>query len=378
MKKMVIMSTVPFSLATLTKGQPKYLSSYFNVSLVTSNGDLNKLIEEQEGIIVDKIDMTRKMTPFQDLKSLWKLYRYFILTKPDIVYTFTPKAGLLGMIAAFVARVRVRVHNVVGMPLMEATGKKKKLLEFVEKSTYFFSTNLFCNSHGLKEYMLNTLTKRDIKVIGEGSINGVDIDFFKDTFSLEDKDSLRKKISIEEDDFVLVFVGRIVKDKGVNELINAFILLQKKYSFLKLLMVGDFEEELSPINDESKYFMENNSAIISVGFQEDIRAYLSISDLFLLPSYREGLPNVLIEAGSFGIPLMATNINGCNEIIINGENGILVKKKSVQSLIDEISKLIDNKELYNNLKKNVRESIIHRYEQKFFLENLKNELLRLS
>lgn len=378
MKKMVIMSTVPFSLATLTKGQPKYLSSYFNVSLVTSNGDLNKLIEEQEGIIVDKIDMTRKMTPFQDLKSLWKLYRYFILTKPDIVYTFTPKAGLLGMIAAFVARVRVRVHNVVGMPLMEATGKKKKLLEFVEKSTYFFSTNLFCNSHGLKEYMLNTLTKRDIKVIGEGSINGVDIDFFKDTFSLEDKDSLRKKISIEEDDFVLVFVGRIVKDKGVNELINAFILLQKKYSFLKLLMVGDFEEELSPINDDSKYFMENNSAIISVGFQEDIRAYLSISDLFLLPSYREGLPNVLIEAGSFGIPLMATNINGCNEIIINGENGILVKKKSVQSLIDEISKLIDNKELYNNLKKNVRESIIHRYEQKFFLENLKNELLRLS
>lgn len=378
MKKMVIMSTVPFSLATLTKGQPKYLSSYFNVSLVTSNGDLNKLIEEQEGIIVDKIDMTRKMTPFQDLKSLWKLYRYFILTKPDIVYTFTPKAGLLGMIAAFVARVRVRVHNVVGMPLMEATGKKKKLLEFVEKSTYFFSTNLFCNSHGLKEYMLNTLTKRDIKVIGEGSINGVDIDFFKDTFSLEDKDSLRKKISIEEDDFVLVFVGRIVKDKGVNELINAFILLQKKYSFLKLLMVGDFEEELSPINDESKYFMENNSAIISVGFQEDIRAYLSISDLFLLPSYREGLPNVLIEAGSFGIPLMATNINGCNEIIINGKNGVLVKKKSVQSLIDEISKLIDNKELYNNLKKNVRESIIHRYEQKFFLENLKNELLRLS
>ena len=378
MKKMVIMSTVPFSLATLTKGQPKYLSSYFNVSLVTSNGDLNKLIEEQEGIIVDKIDMTRKMTPFQDLKSLWKLYRYFILTKPDIVYTFTPKAGLLGMIAAFVARVRVRVHNVVGMPLMEATGKKKKLLEFVEKSTYFFSTNLFCNSHGLKEYMLNTLTKRDIKVIGEGSINGVDIDFFKDTFSLEDKDSLRKKISIEEDDFVLVFVGRIVKDKGVNELINAFILLQKKYSFLKLLMVGDFEEELSPINDESKYFMENNSAIISVGFQEDIRAYLSISDLFLLPSYREGLPNVLIEAGSFGIPLMATNINGCNEIIINGENGILVKKKSVQSLIDEISKLIDNKELYNNLKKNVRESIIHRYEQKFFLEDLKNELLCLS
>ena len=174
------------------------------------------------------------------------------------------------------------------------------------------------------------------------------------------------------------FVGRIVKDKGVNELINAFILLQKKYSFLKLLMVGDFEEELSPINDDSKYFMENNSAIISVGFQEDIRAYLSISDLFLLPSYREGLPNVLIEAGSFGIPLMATNINGCNEIIINGENGILVKKKSVQSLIDEISKLIDNKELYNNLKKNVRESIIHRYEQKFFLEDLKNELLCLS
>ncbi len=375
MKRVVIITTVPLSLATLVKGQPKYLSKFFNVTLITSSSPNNRDIEEFEGVEIISIDMSRKITPFKDLKSLIKIYLYLLKTKPDIVYSFTPKAGLLAMIASFLARVPKRVHNIVGMPLMEASSKKRILLKSIERLTYSFATNLFCNSYGLREFINKNLTKREIKVIGNGSINGVDTEHFKDIYSKEEKDRLREELNIRENDFVLLFIGRVVKDKGIDELIEAFNILNKKYKNIKLLIVGDFEADLNPIDNIEQ--LNSNKNIIRIDFQKDIRPYLSISSLFVLPSYREGLPNSLIEAGSFGVPLLATNINGCNEIIIDGENGLLVEKKSIDSLTNGIETLIKNKKLYQKLKSNIRNSIIKRYNQKFFLSKLKDELENL-
>lgn len=374
MKKLIIITTVPMSLATLVKGQAKYLSSYFDVKLVTSFSEKNQEISKDEGVELKSIDMTRQITIIKDLKALIELYKYFKNQKPDIVYTFTPKAGLLGMMASFLSRVPVRIHNIVGMPLMEATGKKFILLKFIERLTYFFSTNLFCNSFGLKKFINENLTKKDVKVIAQGSINGVDTEFFKNTKTLDEKEFIKDKFKIDKKDFVITFVGRIVKDKGINELIEAFINLSKKYNNLKLLLVGDYEEHLNPIKNENKILIDSLDSIITVGFQSDIRDFLSITDLFVLPSYREGLPNSLIEAGSFGIPLLATNINGCNEIIDDGITGILVEKKSAKKLEEGIDKLLEDKELYNSIKLKVRDRIIEKYEQKYFWNELKNEI----
>lgn len=374
MKKLIIITTVPMSLATLVKGQAKYLSSYFDVKLVTSFSEKNQEISKYEGVELKSIDMTRQITIIKDLKALIELYKYFKNQKPDIVYTFTPKAGLLGMMASFLSRVPVRIHNVVGMPLMEATGKKFILLKFIERLTYFFSTNLFCNSFGLKKFINENLTKKDVKVIAQGSINGVDTEFFKNTKTLDEKEFIKDKFKIDKKDFVITFVGRIVKDKGINELIEAFINLSKKYNNLKLLLVGDYEEHLNPIKNENKILIDSLDSIITVGFQSDIRDFLSITDLFVLPSYREGLPNSLIEAGSFGIPLLATNINGCNEIIDDCITGILVEKKSAKKLEEAIDKLLEDKELYNSIKLKVRDRIIEKYEQKYFWNELKNEI----
>lgn len=376
-KKLVMITTVPLSLATLVKGQPKYLSNFFDVTLVSSSSKVNEEIQKNEGVELKAIDMTRQITLFQDAKALIQLCLFLLKKRPDIVYTFTPKAGLLGMIASFITRVPIRVHNVVGMPLMEATGAKLKLLKFIEKLTYALSTNLFCNSYGLKEYIQQHLTKREINVVANGSINGVDTDYFKDTFSAKEKEEQRKKLGISQNDFVLLFVGRVVRDKGVNELLQAFTLLRENYKELKLLIVGDFEEELSPIEPKSVTLLKTDKNIISVGFQKDIRPYLSISNLFVLPSYREGLPNSLIEAGSFGIPLLATDINGCNEVIISNKTGILVEKKSVESLVEGIVKLLDNKELYQEIKDNIRVLTIERYGQELFHEALKSDLEKL-
>jgi glycosyltransferase involved in cell wall biosynthesis len=374
MKKIIIITTVPLSLATLVKGQAKYLSQFFDVKLVTSSGEANKEIEIYEGVELTSIDMTRKISPFADLNSLRKLYSYIRSEKPDMVYTFTPKAGLLGSMAAFLARVPTRIHNVVGMPLMESHGAKKLLLQFIEKLTYFFTTRLFCNSYGLKEYIQNNLSKKEIQVIGEGSINGVNTDFFSDTFSPVDKQKIKESHNIDDDSFVITFVGRIVRDKGVNELVEAFDMVREKHKQVKLLLVGDYEENLNPIRPEIMTLINESEDIISVGFQKDIRSFLAISDLFVLPSYREGLPNSLIEAGSYGIPLVETNINGCNEIIIENETGVLVEKKSSKSLAEGILKLIDDEQLYKEIESTIRDSMIQRFGQEYFWKQLKDEL----
>lgn len=378
MKKILILATVPMSLTTLLKGQAKYLSGFYEVKLITSNSYINSRIAEFEGVEVKAIDMSRKITPLQDLRALYRLYRFILNENPDIVYTFTPKAGLLGMMASFLSRVPVRIHNVVGLPLMEASGKKFILLKFIERLTYFFSTNIFCNSFGLKEYINSNLTSLPITVIGQGSINGVDTEYFKNKYSKEEGLKIRGKYNILKDDFVITFIGRIVKDKGINELVESFINLVKKYPNLKLLLVGDYEEDLNPIDKKNKKFIDELDSIIAIGFKNDIREFLAITDLFTLPSYREGLPNSLIEAGSFGIPLLATDINGCNEIIENNETGILVKKKDAKSLKDGIEKLIVDKKLYSYIRDNVRDKIIKKYDQNYFWKELKNEFKKVT
>jgi glycosyltransferase involved in cell wall biosynthesis len=377
-KKILILATVPMSLTTLLKGQAKYLSGFYEVKLITSNSYINSRIAEFEGVEVKAIDMSRKITPLQDLRALYRLYRFILNENPDIVYTFTPKAGLLGMMASFLSRVPVRIHNVVGLPLMEASGKKFILLKFIERLTYFFSTNIFCNSFGLKEYINSNLTSLPITVIGQGSINGVDTEYFKNKYSKEEGLKIRGKYNILKDDFVITFIGRIVKDKGINELVESFINLVKKYPNLKLLLVGDYEEDLNPIDKKNKKFIDELDSIIAIGFKNDIREFLAITDLFTLPSYREGLPNSLIEAGSFGIPLLATDINGCNEIIENNETGILVKKKDAKSLKDGIEKLIVDKRLYSYIRDNVRDKIIKKYDQNYFWKELKNEFKKVT
>ena len=374
MKKIIIISTVPISLAFLIKGLPKYLSRFYDVKLVSSSSPLNHEISEYEGIKIKAIEMTRQITPIQDLKALYKLYKYISYENPNIVYTFTPKAGLLGMAASFLTRVPVRIHNVVGLPMMEANGVKLIVLKFIERLTYFLSTKVFCNSFGLQKYINNNLTSLPITVVGQGSINGVDTEYFKNKKNKEEELEVKNTYNISKDDFVITFIGRLVKDKGINELVESFIILLKKYPNLKLLLVGVYEDNLYKIDKETERLINESNAIITAGFQKDTRKFLSITDLFTLPSYREGLSNALIEAGSFGVPLLATDIIGNNEVIENNVTGLLVKMKDVSSLTNGIEKFITDKKFYSYIKNNVRGEIIKKYNQNYFWKELECEL----
>ena len=371
MKKLIRITTVPISFKVLLKGQLRFMASNgFDVKGVSSEGEELKEVRENEGIVMEAINMSRKITPFQDFKSLWKMWNFLRKEKPQIVHTHTPKAGIIGMLAARLAGVPHRLHTVAGLPLMEATGIKRKILNFVEKLTYSSATRVYPNSKGLYDFILqNNFTQSNkLKIIANGSSNGINTAFFSPAQVSEiEKVALREKLNIQPDDFVFVFVGRIVSDKGINELIKAFSQLQtaenNELTGIKLLLVGGLESDLDPLNPETLAEINQNKDIISVGFQQDVRPFFAIADALAFPSYREGFPNVVMQAGAMGLPSIVSDINGCNEIIVEGENGLIIPPKNVEKLKEKMLTLAKDKNLYTKLRENSRRMIENRYEQ---------------
>lgn len=376
--KLIRITTVPGSLKGLLKGQHRFMSSHFEVIGVSSAGEALQEVEKDEGIRVVPVEMTRTISPLKDLKSLWQLYRLLRREKPLIVHTHTPKAGTAGMMAAWLARVPIRLHTIAGLPLLEATGAKRRLLDWVEKITYWCAHMIYPNSFGMKDIIIeNGYTKEaKLKVIANGSSNGIDTAHFNPLYySAEDNETMRDKLGIKADDYVYVFVGRLVGDKGINELIEAFERLGVEN--VKLLLVGSYETELDPLEEETLDVIESNLNIISVGYQQDVRPYFALADALAFPSYREGFPNVVMQAGAMGLPSIVSDINGCNEIVEEGVNGLIVPAKDAKALQEAMIKLRNDKTLYTKLQSNAREMIVSRYEQEVVWEALLGEYERL-
>lgn len=374
--KLVRITTVPISLKVLLKGQHKFFSGYFEVLGVSSEGKELLDVQQNENIRVVGVNMTRSISPIIDLISLFKLYRLFKTEKPLIVHSHTPKAGILGMFAAWLARVPIRLHTVAGMPLMEASGTKRKILELVESNTYFFATKVYPNSNGLYEFILkhNFTSPEKLKVLGNGSSNGIDVSHFDPKkFSEKNNQDLKKELRINEDDFVFIFVGRLVADKGINELLQAFNQLTNDSDNVKLLLVGSLEPELDPLSAESLDIISSNNAIRFVGFQNDVRPFFAISNCLVFPSYREGFPNVVMQAGSMGLPSIVSNINGCNEIIVEGENGTIIPTKDSKAIYLSMIKLLHDSLYREKLQQKARFMIESRYGQELIWNSLLKE-----
>ncbi|BAX82630.1 glycosyltransferase family 4 protein [Labilibaculum antarcticum] len=375
-KKIIRITTVPQSLGGLLKGQLRYMNQYFEVIGISSPGIQLQEIEKNEGVDTFEVEMTRRISPFKDLLSLWKLFQIMRVEKPDIVHTHTPKAGTLGMLAAYFARVPNRLHTVAGLPLIEAKGTKRKLLNFVEKVTYFCATKIYPNSYGLKSIIEDErfcdISK--LKVIGKGSSNGIDTSYFSlDQIQDKTKVLLQKELGLFNSDCVFCFVGRIVRDKGINELINAFQQLSIKYPNCKLILVGDYEADLDPISSETLKTIQDHASILEMGWQEDVRPFFAVSDVLAFPSYREGFPNVVMQAGAMELPSIVTDINGCNEIIEDDHNGIIIPPKDIDALYKAMEELLVNQEKRKRLLSNARKMITDRYERKFVWKMLLKE-----
>ncbi len=370
--KIFRVTTKPIALKILLKGQLKFINKYHDVIAVSSPGKELKDIKNQEGTRIIALKMNRNISPIKDLVSLINMIRILKKERPDVVHSHTPKAGLISMLASALCGIPNRLHTVGGLPLMETKGFKRKILLQVEWLTYKCSTKIFSNSFGLKKFILKNIKipKDKITILGSGSTNGIDTKYFDRTNKIY-KSSLKikKELGLNKM-FSFIFIGRFVKDKGIDELIEAFCKINLKYKFTRLLLIG-WEENLNPISNKVKKIIKSKNSIINLGFKKDIRSFLVASDCHVLPSYREGFPNVVLQAGCMKIPSIVSNINGCNEIIQNKVNGLYIKPKNIQSLYLAMEKILLNKNLARSLAKNSRQNITKRFRQ----DKIHNEIL---
>ena len=385
-QKVIRVTTVPISMNILLRKQLQFMNEYFDVVGVCSRDEKHfQEVIQREGIRMIDIKLTRNFSPLSDLIALWRMILVFVREKPQVVHSHTPKAGLIAMLAARLVSVPVRLHTLAGLPLSEANGLKKHILRAAEKITGYCAHKVYPNSYGLKQMVIDgkLYSSSKLKVIGSGSSNGIDLEYFSSSnFSSPSnyKQDFRSTLGISKDDTVFCFIGRIVNDKGIKELIGSFQRLfdanvqnTATDSRVILLLVGPMGIGKDTIGNDLERIIQTNSAIKYMGRHDDIRPYLFISDIFVFPSYREGFPNVVMQAGAMDLPCIVTDINGCNEIIIHGENGLIVQPKDIDSLFQAMQLLLDNTTLRVSMASRARKMIAERYNQKDFFAALLKE-----
>ena len=363
-KKLIRVTTADISLDSLLRGQLKFLNQYFEVVGVAKDTGVLKEVSEREGIRVIDAPLERPISLVKDIKGLWFLYRLLRKEKPWCVHANTPKGSLLAMIAAWIARVPHRVYTVTGLRYQGAHGMLRTILKTMERLSCLFATNVIPEGQGvLHALQEDNITKKPLRVIWNGNINGIDTEYFKSTKSFTER---------KNDTFTFVFIGRIVRDKGIHELTECIRKLN-----CNLILVGSFEDG-DPVDEDDKKFLLTSEKVKFVGWQIDVRPYLEQADVLVFPSYREGFPNVPMQAGAMGLPCIVTNINGCNEIIKDGLNGKIIAaplkegtKMMEQSLLNTMQWFIDHREEAKRMGNNARPMIQERYEQRYVWKALK-------
>lgn len=373
-KKLFRISTVPTTLESLLNDQLRMVNEHYEVVAVSSPGKGMAVLWEREGIRTIEVPMERRISPVKDFISLIRMIRVFAKERPYMVHSMTPKAGLISMLAGWITRIPVRMHTFTGLVFPTATGWKQRLLMWTDRLTCACATHVNPEGEGVKrDLMTYGITKKPLQIIGNGSICGVDMAYFDRTESVMKQAAAYR----EEGSFTFCFVGRIVRDKGINELVSAFVRLHEKYPQVRLLLVGPFEKKLDPVSPETEKAIQEYPAIRFMGFQPDVRPFLEASEALVLPSYREGFPNVVLQAGAMGLPSIVTDINGSNEIILPNENGVIVPSKDEEALYRAMENFLLHPEEVERMAKKTRSMIASRYDRKVLWKALLKVYKRL-
>lgn len=361
MSKLLRLTTADISLNALLKGQLRYLSQYFEVVGVASDTGVLQQVAEREGVRVVDVPMHREISLWADCKSLWSLIKLFRRERPDIVHANTPKASLLGMVAAMLCGVPHRIYLVTGLRFETTHGILRLILKTMERITCLCATKVIPEGDGVKATLLRErITRKPMQKILNGNINGIDLAWFDRTEEVMDKAA---NVRGENTDFTFVFIGRMVRDKGINELVEAFDRLSREQTDVRLRLVGRFEDELDPVPIQTKERIEHNEKIVFEGYQTDVRPYLVASDVLVLPSYREGFPNVILQAGAMGLPVIVTDINGSDEVVEQGVNGVIIPKKSADELYHAMSQMVLKRERTTQMASVARGMVASRFDQ---------------
>ena len=366
-KKIIRTATVPLSLDLFCRGLLRDLSSRYEIIALSSPQPELDSIRKRDKVRTISVPMARKIAPFSDLKSLFELIRVFRKERPDMVHSITPKAGLLSMMAAKWTRVPVRIHTFTGLIFPYEKGWKRRLLMTTDRLTASCATHVIPEGVGIRDDLIRfRITRKPLRVLGNGNVRGIDLSHYVRTEKLSRRAAdLRNIYNIPDDGFAFVFVGRLDRDKGIDELVQAFRKLDKEYPNVHLFLVGAEEPEGKSILDETKEIIAQDDHIhLSDGWQADVRPWYAAADALVHPSRREGFPNVVIEAGAMGLASIVTDINGSREIVKDGLNGTIVPAQDPEALYGAMKDFLEHPEKVQEMAAAARD-LSKRYEQKY-------------
>ena len=366
-KKIIRTATVPLSLDLFCRGLLRDLSSRYEIIALSSPQPELDSIRKREKVRTISVPMARKIAPFSDLKSLFELIRIFRKERPDMVHSITPKAGLLSMMAAKWTHVPVRIHTFTGLIFPYEKGWKRRLLMMTDRLTAFCATHVIPEGVGIRDDLIRfRITRKPLRVLGNGNVRGIDLNHYVRTEKMSRKAAnLRNHYRIPDDGFAFVFVGRLDRDKGIDELVQAFRMLEKEYPKVHLLLVGIEEPDGKSILDETKEIISKDDHIhLSDGWQADVRPWYAAADALVHPSRREGFPNVVIEAGAMGLSSIVTDINGSREIVKDGQNGKIVPAQDPEALYAAMKEFLEQPEMVREMAAAARD-LAGRYEQNY-------------
>ena len=364
-KKLVRTSTVASTLTVFCYEQIKRLSSKYDVHIITSPDSILEKFNGIDGVTVHTVEMQRHISLFKDIVSLFKLASLLNKIKPDIVHSISPKAGLLSMIASKITGVKYRINTFTGLVWPTSEGIKKKILVFTDKLLCKCATHVIPESFSVKQAMQDgNITDKKLTVLGNGSLRGINIDYY----NINALFSKYKNTNLKS--FIYVYIGRIVGDKGINEMVEAFDNVTKICSDVSLLLVGERENNLDPLKEKTNSIINANPDIIEIGQVQDVRPYISVSNVLVLPSYREGLPNAVLESGAMGVPSIVSDIPVCHELVTNNETGLIVKVKNINELEKAMIFAHNNPEKMKELGTNMRKNVAEKYNSDYVYSSL--------
>ena len=373
-------TTVPWSFFFF-RGQTAFMKSRgLDFRIISSPDERLDQFGIREEVTTYAVSMARQITPMRDIGALGRLVWTLRDVRPRIVHAHTPKGGLLGMVAAWAARVPVRIYHIRGLPYMTAKGTKRRLLIWSERVSCRLADQVLCVSNSIKDVAVadGICSSDKIEVLGEGSGNGVDssVRFNPGRFSDEDGEVLRSQLAIPVGVPIIGYVGRIVRDKGVEELAEAWSVLEAHYPTTHLVLVGPLEPQ-DPISPAILRALRAHPRVHFVDDVEDPAPYYSIFDVVALPTYREGFPNVPLESAAMEVPIVATRIPGCVDAVADGITGTLVEPRNADALRDALATYLENPDLRALHGKAGRSRVLERFQQEDIWEATYQEYCRL-
>lgn len=352
-QSLVFVATTPFAVNAFLRAHLLALAEIYEVTLCVNTKAYPLVSEVARAVRVCHIDIARKIAPWQDLRALFQLLRCFREIRPSSVHSLTPKAGMLAMLAGWLARVPWRFHTFTGQVWATRTGAARALLKGIDRSIALCSSQVFADSASQCRFLEDEGVVRlgGVTVLGQGSVAGVDLARFRPDPAT--RAALRADTGVADTVPVFLFVGRLVRDKGIFDLVKAFAMLNARHGQWELWMVGPDEEGLqASLQIEGQRL---GARIRWFGPTSVPERYMAAADVFVLPSYREGFGSVVIEAAACGIPTIAYRIDGLVDAIVENHTGCFVAVGNVKELSQMMERLGSDPEVLRNLGKAARQ-----------------------